>query len=494
MYVVYVQDMAGSPLMPTTRFGKVRRMLRSGQAAAVTTKPFTIRLTYEPETRITQPVTLGIDPGRTNIGLAAVDAAGRCLYSVQCETRNKQIPKLMQDRAAHRRASRHGERLARKRLAKKLGTTTEFLNGRLLPGCDEPVMLKDIINTESRFNNRRRQEGWLTPTATQLLRTHLNLIKRIQRILPVSRIAVELNLFAFMAMDNPGIKRWQYQKGPLHGYGSIREALEVLQDGRCLLCGKRSIEHDHHIVPRSKGGSNTLANQAGLCECCHTLVHTDKAAAEKLAALKAGQNKRYGALSVLNQIIPYLLRELEAQYPEKVYVTTGRDTKVFRDTNNIIKDHDVDAYCIACSTLEKQESMDCPENSFRILQFRRHNRALIHHQTERTYWLDGKKVATNRRKRMDQKTDSLEDWYQAMATSKGTPKADYLRSWLTVKKSRRYYNNPSRLLPGTVFQYKDRCHIMTGQLTNGAYLLADGIRYPSRNCTIVRKPCGLVYA
>ena len=53
MNYVYVLDPDGKPMMPTTRFGKVRRMLRSGEAKAVTTRPFTIRLTYWPKTHET---------------------------------------------------------------------------------------------------------------------------------------------------------------------------------------------------------------------------------------------------------------------------------------------------------------------------------------------------------------------------------------------------------------------------------------------------------
>ncbi|MCM1234505.1 MAG: RRXRR domain-containing protein, partial [Ruminococcus flavefaciens] len=193
MHYVYVQDMAGNPLMPTTRYGKVRRMLKDGRAVAVRTKPFTIRLTYLTESHVVQEVTLGIDPGRTNIGLAAVDGKGRCLYSAKCETRNKQIPKLMEKRRMHRMASRRGERLARKRLAKRLGTTRKAVLERMLPGYGKPVQVKDIINTEARFNNRKRPEGWLTTTVTQLLRTHLNLVRLVGKVLPVSRVALELN-------------------------------------------------------------------------------------------------------------------------------------------------------------------------------------------------------------------------------------------------------------------------------------------------------------
>lgn len=218
MYYVYVLDRAGKPLMPTTRYGWVCRALKSGRAKPVTTVPFTIRLTYDPATRVKQPVTMGNDPGRTNIGLAAVTDTGRCLYSAHCETRNKEIPGLMSKRRGHRQASRRGERLARKRLARRLGTTRKEVLNRMLPGYEKPVPVKNIINTEARFNNRKRPAGWLTPTARQLLQTHLNLVKMVMKILPVTRVAIEINRFAFMALENKGIRHWDYRKGPLYGY------------------------------------------------------------------------------------------------------------------------------------------------------------------------------------------------------------------------------------------------------------------------------------
>lgn len=143
MTYVYVLDKAGNPLMPTTRYGWVCRALKSGKAKAVTTVPFTIRLTYDPAAHEMQPVILGIDPGRTNIGLAAVSDIGKCLYSAHCETRNREIPKLMAKRREHRQASRRGERLARKRLAKRLGTTMQAVLSRLLPGYEKPVPVKN---------------------------------------------------------------------------------------------------------------------------------------------------------------------------------------------------------------------------------------------------------------------------------------------------------------------------------------------------------------
>ena len=497
MKYVYVLDQEGKPLMPTCRYGKVRRMLHSSQAKVVSTIPFTIQLTYKPKTHVLQQVVVGCDPGRTNIGLAAVREDGTCLYRAHCTTRNKEIVKLMSERLEHRRASRRGERLARKRLAKKLGTTARKLLNRILPGCSEPLAVKDIINTESRFNNRVRPQGWLTPSATQLLRTHLNLLEKILKILPVTDVVTELNRFAFMQLDQPGIHKWSidFQHGPLYGMDGLHAAIQEQQQGRCLLCGKKEIEHFHHIIPRSKYGSDTIANIAGLCAKCHELVHKNADAAEKLNECKSGLEKKYGGTSVLNQIIPARMQELSERFPNHAYATTGWQTKQFREGHTLEKDHDVDAYCIAASIL-KSVKLNISADSYEIQQFWKHNRANIHHQTERTYKLHGKIVAKNRHKRMEQKTDSLQDWYEDMATKYGEAQAKILRSKLTVQKSTRYYNSKERLLPGTIFSYDGGRYVLTGQLTGGAYYRAYGEKkknFPAKQVSILCRNEGLVY-
>ena len=68
---VYVLDINGNPLMPTRRFGKVRRMLRDGLAKVVRRDIFTIQLLYEPKTHVVDELTLGCDTGYTHIGLSA---------------------------------------------------------------------------------------------------------------------------------------------------------------------------------------------------------------------------------------------------------------------------------------------------------------------------------------------------------------------------------------------------------------------------------------
>lgn len=88
MTLVYVLDQRGNPLMPTSRCGHVRHLLKAKKAVVVKTKPFTIRLKYKTDGAC-QPIILGIDPGRTNIGLCAVTENGKPLFSSNLETNTK---------------------------------------------------------------------------------------------------------------------------------------------------------------------------------------------------------------------------------------------------------------------------------------------------------------------------------------------------------------------------------------------------------------------
>ena len=58
--MVYVISVDGKPLMPTKRYGKVRRLLKQHRAKVVKREPFTIQLLYE-TTHYTQNTIIGID-------------------------------------------------------------------------------------------------------------------------------------------------------------------------------------------------------------------------------------------------------------------------------------------------------------------------------------------------------------------------------------------------------------------------------------------------
>ena len=512
MSTIYVLNKNGKPLMPTTRGGHVRHLLKEQKARVVRTKPFTIQLLYETKDAV-QPLYLGIDPGRTNIGVAVVKENGTAVFTAHLETRNKEIPKLMKKRKESRRARRtNGRRCRRQRRAKANGTIskkcvkqTTAQNGsdskrakeigvikRHLPGCEKDVLCIGIKNKEVRFTNRTRPIGWLTHTANQLLQTHVNLIKKFKNFLPVSDVVLEVNKFAFMQLDNPNIQKWQYQKGPLYKKESLESAVSEMQEYHCLFC-KKPIDHYHHVVPQHKNGSNTIGNIVGLCTKHHDLVHKEAAWQEKLAKKKTGLNKKYGALSVLNQIIPALTKELGILFPKHFFITTGKSTYDYRTAHGVSKDHWLDAYCIACSVLPN-DVCDSSINSrvpYELKQFRRHDRRALHKENmNRVYTLNGKKVATNRHKAIEQTTDSLEEFRQNHPD-------DVCK--LKVKEHHQTYRNMNRNYPGSIFLVGEQVHVMQG--TAGSkdgkattYKDTNANSITAGKCKFVAKNSGILFA
>lgn len=501
---IYVLGADGNPQMPTNRKVRVRSLFKSGLAKIVDTVPFTIQLLYE-NNAVLQPVILAEDPGRTNIGAAALTQFGSLVFSAVVETRNKDIKKLMTDRKSHRQASRRGERKARQRLAKRHGSMIKAgMIMRKLPqyAADKFVTCKFIRNTEARFCNRKRIPDWLTPTVSHLVETHTNIIRKISKYLPVTDIAIEVNRFAFMQMENPDVSGVDFQNGPLKGFDDVKAAIREQQHGKCLMC-KNNISDFHHIVPRSKGGSDTIQNQAGLCKKCHTKVHTDAKFQSKVKDKKEGLIKKYGALSALNQAVPFICKRLLEIYgKERVHFCTGKDTLLIRTSLGYEKTkdnqmHEVDAYCIGLAALGI-DTAKLPkfEKVYKVKQFRRQDKSIINYQRERTYYLDGKKIATNRKPRFEQKGDALSDWYSKQIELNGQEKTDKLAGRVTVKKSVRGYNSKNRLMPGTIFYHNGKRFVLTGQLTGGKYYRSYGdskTNYPAAKCQVYKQNEGLVF-
>lgn len=99
--MVYVQDINGKPMMPTTRHGKVRRLLKSNKAVVVNLCPFTIRLTYISDS-YKQEIVLGVDAGTKHVGLSATTKSKE-LYSSEVILRND-IVDLLSTRRELRKA------------------------------------------------------------------------------------------------------------------------------------------------------------------------------------------------------------------------------------------------------------------------------------------------------------------------------------------------------------------------------------------------------
>ena len=182
----------------------------------------------------------------------------------------------MTSRAESRRGRRRHDRQSKQRKAKS--DKTDIKNGDndkvrtkhdcksvkiKYPGADEPATHKVIRGKEAKFNNRKREDGWITPSARQLIQMHMNMLKQTMEILPISHVSLERVAFDFQKLENENIYDWNH--GKLYGYETYKDYIKDKQNGVCLICGKKHIEYYHHIVKRKDGGSNKVSNIEGLC-------------------------------------------------------------------------------------------------------------------------------------------------------------------------------------------------------------------------------------
>lgn len=411
------------PLMPTYRFGHVRKLLRDGKAVPIKSEPFTIRLKYDTP-GIVQALYGGIDSGRQNVGYAASEEDGRGDYLSDLRTNNKSIKKKMADRAGFRRERRRHHRENKQRKAMRDDTTLQKGDDDVVrskkacksfkisyPGGEEPVTHKVIRGKEGRFNNRRRDEDWVTPSARNLVQNTLNGLKNMCDILPIKEVHLERVAFDFQKLEDQDIRYWEYGLGPLFGFSNYKDFVWHEQHGRCLLCGK-PIEQYHHISPQKDNKYDHVSNIAGLCTCCHGAVHKNPEIRDELLEKKKGAVQEY-SVGLLNSAMPMLIKTLEAFCEErgmKLVVTDGKATAETREKYGIQKDHCTDAYAISLSGREGVTDTSVPDKVFLQRRFKKKSKNITAARGSRTYWLDGRKVATNRHKAMDQEEDSLEEY------------------------------------------------------------------------------------
>ena len=307
--VVFVISEEGKPLMPTRRFGKVRRLLKKGLAKVVCCRPFTIQLLYK-TTHYTQPVEVGFDTGAT-IGFAVVvdnGLGGKVVEKGEIRFR-RDISKLLLQRREYRRFRRYRKTPYRK----------------------------------PRFLNRRRPEGWLPPSVRARFEHTLKWIERLTMLLPEPEVIVEIARFDTQKLQNPDIEGEEYQQGNLYGYANTMEYLLARENGKCQLCGKEYGGNGngwqiHHIIPRNKGGTDRPDNLALLHRKCHEKIHRNP----KLMA-KLKKPKLYKEPAYLNSFRLQLIEELKALLKDRVKFTYGYLTKIHRNKIRLPKTHANDA-------------------------------------------------------------------------------------------------------------------------------------------------------
>ena len=303
--MVYVLDKDGKPLMPTVRHGKVRRLLRDGRAHVVKLQPFTIQLDYE-STTYRQEVSLGIDAGSVHIGVSA-STEKKELFAAEVILRTDIVKKL-----ASRRELRSGRRFRKTRYRKP------------------------------RFDNRRRNDGWLAPSVKNKVESHLKVIRFVHSLLPVTKTTIEVAQFDAQKIKNDTIQGVEYQQGEQLGFWNVREYVLARDGHKCQHCKGKSKDHVlniHHLESRKTGG-NAPNNLITLCETCHKAYHRG----EFELKVKRGTSLRDAA--VMN-IMRWAVYEQARQEFENVHLTYGYITKHTRIENGIEKTHCADAFCVS---------------------------------------------------------------------------------------------------------------------------------------------------
>ena len=339
--MVYVLNKYGKPLMPTTRYGRVRRLLRKSHAVVVDYRPFTIQLTYDTPNGV-QEASLGVDAGTKHVGLSAT-------------TKKKVLFEA--------------ELLLRSDIVEKLSTRREFRRTR---------RNRKTRYRKSRFMNRTKSKkpGWLAPSVRQKVDTHIHWIRKITTFLPIKKITVETAQFdtQLLKAREQGLPLPQgtdYQKGEQLGFWNVREYVLFRDGHKCQCCKGKSKDTKlqvHHIESRKTGG-DAPNNLITLCSDCHAKYHRGEIALPK--TVRRGNSLRNAVhMGIMRKsLFIHLNGEMGGEIP--CFETFGYITKNTRIRYGLPKEHVIDARCISGN------SGACSDDKYMIIRkLRANNRQL----------------------------------------------------------------------------------------------------------------------
>ncbi|GAG72561.1 unnamed protein product [marine sediment metagenome] len=348
-FPVYVLNQRGKPLMPCSA-RKAKMLLKEGKAKVVKRSPFTIQLTIATG-EAKQDIILGVDCGYSHVGLSAVSRKKE-LFSAEVILRGD-IVKLNSERRQYRRARR-----------------------------------SRLWHRQPRFDNRKKDKGWLAPSIQHKLDSYFKLIGKIKEILPIAKINVEVAAFDIAKIKNPDIEGEGYQNGVQKNFWNTREYVLFRDNHTCQACKGKSkdpVLEVHHLESRKTGGDRS-DNLIALCNTCHSKVSKGK------FYLNVKIPKGFKAETFMNTVRWKLVNRLK-ELGNSVSHTYGYITKSKRIEIGLEKNHVNDAFVIAGGTTQERCS------SFTVNQTRRNNRRL---QTNRKGYRP-----SIRRKRYQLSSDSL---------------------------------------------------------------------------------------
>jgi len=408
----YVVGKDGNPLDPTKRAGKVRRLLKNGQAKVFRRKPFTIQLLID-TTSYTKIYTLGIDAGYQHVGLSVISEVEE-VFSAEVELLAGQVERN-EERKSYRRTRRGHLRYR-----------------------------------APRFDNRKRKEGWLAPSIQHKLDSHFRIIDLLKMILPISNTIIEVASFDTQKILNPDIEGLQYQEGCQKEFYNLREYIlhrdgHKCQNPDCKNKDKNPILELHHIVFQGKGGSDSPYNLITLCTKCHTSKNHKgflKDWKPKIKSLKGA--------TFMTSVRWKLVNALECKH------TYGYITKSKRIEEKIEKSHANDAFIIAGG---HQNIERCQQ--FTIKQVRRNNRSL------RKFY-DAKYIDSRTGEKV-----SGQELFNGRRTRNKSKNEENLRKYRKEKVKKGYYSYRTKrypFQPNDLVLFDNQLTYVVGTQNKGAYV------------------------
>ncbi|HEY9768816.1 MAG TPA: RRXRR domain-containing protein [Coleofasciculaceae cyanobacterium] len=164
MHRVPVVDKDNKPLMPT-KPSKARKLVRDGKAIGKHNKlgQYYIQLTFEPSSKKTQPIGVGVDPGKKYSGIG-VQSKLATLFTAHLFLPFETVKKRMKQRSMMRR-NRRGRRINRKL----------------------PFQLR--AHRQKRFSNRRSKK--VPPSIRANRQLEIRVISELCKIFPITSIVYE---------------------------------------------------------------------------------------------------------------------------------------------------------------------------------------------------------------------------------------------------------------------------------------------------------------
>ncbi|HSG61619.1 MAG TPA: RNA-guided endonuclease IscB [Pseudomonadales bacterium] len=318
MQHVFVLNHDKKPLSPC-KPERARKLLDAGRAAVYRMHPFTLIMNDQISAGPSPEFVLKFDPGSKTTGIAIVrnDKEGPVVvWGAELSHKGYMITVSLLKRKAIRRGRRNRNTRYRR-----------------------PKFSAGIAATSA------RPAGWVAPSIRSRLKNMEAWFIKLFNLCPISSLATEVVRFDMQLMENAEISGVEYQQGELAGY-EVREYLLEKFDHKCAYCKAKDCPLEiEHITPKSRGGSNRVANLTLACNSCNQRKGSQTAAEFGHPSVQALAKEPLKDAAAVN-IIRWKIYEMLQCTGLPVEFGSGGRTKFNRIRQGYPKAHWIDAACV----------------------------------------------------------------------------------------------------------------------------------------------------